>query len=401
MTKKRRTFLKTIGASGVAIAVAGCANDDDDPADDPADESPEEEGEIEDPEEEDEEDVAEGEEANLRVAHLSPDAPSVDVSLDGEVVIEELAFGEFSEFSEIETGTSELEIAEAEDEENVVFDEELEIGEGSFTAVALGELAEENHPFSVGVLEDDPTDPGDEARVRLLHASPDAPSVDITTEDGTELFEDIAFGEFDTATVEEGEYTLEVRPAADPDEEEPAEEEEPEDEEEPAEEEDHDDEEEENLSYTQDEEDEEDDEEEEDEEDDEEEEDEEEEDEDVVATFDVNLMAGTIYTAAAAGYLEPDDAPGNAEFDLIVVEDDPEELDDEDEDHEDEEDDDLEEDDEEVDDDEEDDDLEEDDEEVDDDEEDDDLEEDDEEADDDEEEEEHDEDEEEDEEEET
>ncbi len=318
MTEKRRTFLKAIGASGVAIALAGCANDDDDEDD----EAPEEEGEI-DEEQEEEEDVEEGEEGTIRVAHLSPDAPTVDVSVDDEVVIEDLEYEEFSEYTEVETGSREVSIADAADEDEVVFDEELEIGEGSFTAVALGELAEENHPFAVGVLEDDTTDPGEEARVRLLHTSPDAPNVEITTaEDGEVLFEDVAFGEFDTTTVPEGEYTLEVRPVEDEDEDDVPEDDETEDDE-PEDDEGSDEPEQESLSTNPDHEDDEEADDEEDE--DEEADDEDEEDEDVVATFDVEFTAGMIYTAAAAGYLNSEEAPVDAEFDLIVVEDEPEE----------------------------------------------------------------------------
>jgi hypothetical protein len=68
------------------------------------------------------------------------------------------------------------------------------------------------------VLEDDLSDPGEDARVRLVHASPDAPAVDVTAEDGeTILFEDVEFGEAGAVEVPAGEYTLEIRPATEND----------------------------------------------------------------------------------------------------------------------------------------------------------------------------------------
>jgi len=198
--------------------------------------------------------------SNLRVAHLSPDAPNVDVYVDGDAVLEDVPYRAVSEYLELAPGTYDVMITAAGDQDTVVFDDELEVPEGDFTVAALGELAEENQSFAPAVFEDDLSDPGEMARVRLVHASPDAPAVDVTVhESGDALFEDVAFGEAATAEVPAGSYTLEVRPAT------------------------------------------------------------ENNDGDVVATFDVELMAGTVYSAFAVGYLMPDEAPADAPFDLEVV----------------------------------------------------------------------------------
>jgi len=42
---------------------------------------------------------------------------------------------------------------------------------------------------------------------------------------------------------------------------------------------------------------------------------------DVVASSDVSLDGGAVYTAFAAGYLNPDEAPADTPFDLIVTQD--------------------------------------------------------------------------------
>lgn len=198
--------------------------------------------------------------ANVRVAHLAPDAPNVDVYVGGDPVLEDVPYRGVSDYLELAPDTYEVMITAAGDADTVVFDEELEIAEGSYTVAALGELSEENRPFEVTVLEDDVSDPGDGARIRLVHASPDAPAVDVTAGDGeTVLFEDAAFGEAATTEVPGGEYTLEVRPAT------------------------------------------------------------ENNDGDVVAAFDVAPESGTVYSAFAVGYLEPGSAPADAPFDLEVV----------------------------------------------------------------------------------
>ncbi|OVE84608.1 DUF4397 domain-containing protein [Natronolimnobius baerhuensis] len=265
----RRGALSIVGATGVTL-VAGClggaddeetagngnGDDADDHTDDTADES----------DDHDEMD----ETGAVRVAHLSPDAPNVDVWVDGEPALEDVPYRAVSEYLELPVGTAEVMITAAGDPDTVVFDDELEVGDGDYTVAALGELAEENEPFAPAVLEDDLSDPGDQARIRAVHAAPDAPAVDITAADGeVVLFDDVAFGEAGAAYVDPGDYTLEIRPAT------------------------------------------------------------EDNDGDVVATFDVAPEAGNVYSAFAVGYLEPEAAPADEPFDLEVVLDAASEMDDE------------------------------------------------------------------------
>lgn len=260
----RRRVLSIAGATGV-IALAGCLGDDATEAT-PDDDHEEDHDDDHDDHEEDHDDHDEeamderDEPAEVRVAHLSPDAPNVDLLVDGDAVLEDVPYRAVSEYLELETGTYAVTIQAAGDPDTVVFEEDLEVEPGAVTVAALGELAEENQPFEPAVLEDDLSDPGDDARVRLVHAAPDAPAVDVTVDDGeTVLFEAVDFGEADAIEVPAGAYELEVRPAT------------------------------------------------------------EDVDGDVVATFDVEPAAGTVYSALAVGYLEPEAAPADEPFDLEVV----------------------------------------------------------------------------------
>ena len=261
----RRTVLKTVGGVAIVGTLAGCAGNGDEPEEDePGEDEHEEDEHEEDEHEEDEheEDEPEGDEdgadASLRVAHLSPDAPNVDVYVDGDPVLEDVPFRAASDYLELPSGEYDVTITAAGDMDAAVFDETLDVPTGEFTAAALGELDEGNQPFGVEVYEDDVSDPGEQARVRLVHASPDAPNVDVTV-DGEPLFEDVPFGAAGTVEVPADEYELEVRPAT------------------------------------------------------------EDADGDVVATFDVAPEAGTVYTAFAVGYLDPENAPAEEPFDLELV----------------------------------------------------------------------------------
>ncbi|MEO1645586.1 MAG: DUF4397 domain-containing protein, partial [Chloroflexota bacterium] len=49
--------------------------------------------------------------AEIRVGHFSPDAPNVDVYIDGEVAIEDLAYTQVTPFIEVDAGTYEIAVA--------------------------------------------------------------------------------------------------------------------------------------------------------------------------------------------------------------------------------------------------------------------------------------------------
>jgi hypothetical protein len=256
LSERRRTVLKTVGGVVLVGTLAGCTGGSEEEPDEP-EEGEEEPEEPEEPEEEEEPEEDDEEMAMVRAAHLSPDAPNVDVYVADDPVLEDVAFREVSEYLELEPDAYEVRITAAGDEDTVVFDEEVEVDEGAYTLAAVGELEEENQPFEVLVLEDDLSDPGEDARVRVVHASPDAPTVDVAeAESGDLLIEEIGFGDDDSFEVPEGEYTVEVRPAGE---------------------------------------------------------------EEGVAEFDVEVAGGGVYSAFAVGYLEPDDAPADEEFDLEVV----------------------------------------------------------------------------------
>jgi hypothetical protein len=199
---------------------------------------------------------------SVRVAHLSPNAPNVDVYVDGSAVLEDVAFGSISPYLDVPAGERAVEITAAGDADTVVFDGPLPVeAETAYTVAAIGEIGDDgDQAFEPLVLQDDNSDPGsDTARVRAVHASPDAPAVDVTlASNGDVLFDGVAFGESGAVEVPAGDYTLQIRG------------------------------------------------------------DTESNDGDVVAAYDVSVAGGEVYTAFAAGYLTPDDEPADTPFDLLL-----------------------------------------------------------------------------------
>lgn len=156
---------------------------------------------------------AQGEEAQVRVAHLSPDAPRVDVYLDGEPVegLSGVPFTTVSSYFPVQAGSHNVEIFAAGDDSEPVVQADLDLRGGtSYTVGAVG-LAQDGS-LKAQVYEDNVSLPerGD-TKLRAIHAAPDVQAVDIAPEDGEDLFVDLGFPNASSyAEVPAGTYTLEA-----------------------------------------------------------------------------------------------------------------------------------------------------------------------------------------------
>lgn len=120
--------------------------------------------------------------ARVRVLHASPDAPAVDVYVDGTEAISDLEFNEITDYVALPAGAHNVQVFPASAGGSgtpvIAADVNLEAGK-DYTVAAVGLLAE----IEPLVLEDDNTAPAaGKARLRFVHASPDAPAVDIFAE---------------------------------------------------------------------------------------------------------------------------------------------------------------------------------------------------------------------------
>jgi hypothetical protein len=148
--------------------------------------------------------------ADVRVAHASPDAPAVDVLVNGTRAITRVAFGEITPYNRLPNGAAHVQVVPTGQSSPVVIDVTVNLVDGPVTAVAADVLAK----ITPLVLQDDNRrpDPGNSA-VRFVHVSPNAPAVDIAVRgSATPLFSNIAFK---TATpylqVKAGPYALQVK----------------------------------------------------------------------------------------------------------------------------------------------------------------------------------------------
>lgn len=133
--------------------------------------------------------------AKIRVVHASPDAPAVDVCANGAVAFSGAAFPEATDYAVVEEGTYQIRVVPAGSgcSGGGVINASLPLPAGTETTVVAVNTLDSIEPL---VLEDDNSAPAEgSAKVRFVHASPDAPTVDITLTDATTLFNDISFKE--------------------------------------------------------------------------------------------------------------------------------------------------------------------------------------------------------------
>lgn len=158
--------------------------------------------------------------ASVRVLHASPDAPAVDVFVDGGAVLTGVPFKTISDYLEVPPGEYDVAVAPAgAGVDNAVIEATLPLAAGTdYTVAASNRLA--NIAPKVFVDDNDVGFPATKPRVRAVHLSPDAPAVDIAATDGPRI-EDPAVVVSDLAYQEStgylelipDEYEFEIRAA--------------------------------------------------------------------------------------------------------------------------------------------------------------------------------------------
>lgn len=184
---------------------------------------------------EDTDSQGDGTTAEVRIGHLSPDAPDVDVYVDGSKVVSGLAYSEFAPeglsgaYYDLPAGEYDITTKIAGTDTAI---DPLSVSgfpveaNRNYTVLATGEVSPESESEpSLGLLPlvdngDDETalPPADAALVRLVHVSPDAGEVDLAVvRDGDTLttIPGVTFGQA-TGYLElpPGEYTVDVGPGA-------------------------------------------------------------------------------------------------------------------------------------------------------------------------------------------
>jgi uncharacterized protein DUF4397 len=123
--------------------------------------------------------------AQLRVVHASPDAPNVDVLVDGKIVLTDVPYETASKYLTVGAGSRKIEVRATGSSPDVIDATVPLAASKAYTVLAVDFLAN----ISPLVLTDDNTPPSSgQIKLRLVHASPSAGPVDIYVEPpGTDI----------------------------------------------------------------------------------------------------------------------------------------------------------------------------------------------------------------------
>jgi hypothetical protein len=156
----------------------------------------------------------------VRLAHLSPDTPAVDVYLrsDDNKVKQQtfpgVAYGAMSDYLRLPAGTYSVAMRKAgalASTKPVLTTQVTVEGGAAYTVAGVGRYAD----LGLRVLKDDLTLPrADESKVRVIQASVKAPVLDVSGKSGAEIADGVAFATTtDYRQVKPGKWTVEVQPS--------------------------------------------------------------------------------------------------------------------------------------------------------------------------------------------
>lgn len=150
--------------------------------------------------------------AKVRVVHASPDAPAVDVYVNGTKTLTNVPFFTASDYLDLPAGTYRVQVSPTgQPASAAVIDANATIEAGkAYTVAATGQVAN----IQASIVVDDLSAPAaGKAKVKVYHFSPDAPAVDVKLKGGATLIPNLAFpNASDYLEVDAGSYDLEVTP---------------------------------------------------------------------------------------------------------------------------------------------------------------------------------------------
>ncbi len=147
--------------------------------------------------------------SRVMVVHASPNAPAVDLLVDGSVAGSGLAFPNNTAYLTLASGAHNVKVNVAGTSTTVI-DANVNLASGVNYSVFACDSVSKLTPL---VLTDDLTAPASgKSHVRFVHLSPNAPAVDVAVTGGPVLFSNTAFkGSTAFTPVNAGTYDLEVR----------------------------------------------------------------------------------------------------------------------------------------------------------------------------------------------
>jgi hypothetical protein len=130
--------------------------------------------------------------AMVRVFHVSPNAPAVDVYVNGQKVLQGLKYKQISKYLKVPTGQHRIDIYPSGQTTSPVLSEMVYILPSlRYTIAGVGNV----NNLQLLPFFDNPYVSYGETKVRFVNLSPNAPAVDIAVKDGNVLFTNVRYKE--------------------------------------------------------------------------------------------------------------------------------------------------------------------------------------------------------------
>ena len=148
----------------------------------------------------------------VRIIHTVPDAPNVDIYANDQLIVNNLAYGVYTDYLPVAEGTYRISLYVAGTKDSAVISNMLTVNRNAIiTVAAVGTLSDIE---LLAIPDANETRMPGKALIRFLHLSPNAPAVDITLPDGTVIFSNVSFKHITPyMDVTPMSYTLQVRVA--------------------------------------------------------------------------------------------------------------------------------------------------------------------------------------------
>ncbi|MEH6942611.1 DUF4397 domain-containing protein [Bacillus sp. JJ722] len=128
--------------------------------------------------------------AKVRIMHAAPDAPNVDVYINGTRILKDFPYKKITDYLPLPQGRYQIDIYPTGNLVSTVISRKVEVQNGKvYTLAATGE----GKNLRLLTFEDNPNVPYGEAKFRVIHLSPDAPPVDIAVKHGDVIFPNVSY----------------------------------------------------------------------------------------------------------------------------------------------------------------------------------------------------------------
>lgn len=128
----------------------------------------------------------------IRFLHASPNAPNLDIYIDGKKAVSNLPYGNLAGYAALQAGSHKIDTYLAGQTTNLILSTTMALIGDNFTTMAIaGVLPNLQYRVYEDRAESIPTN---ESYIRFVHLSPNTPAVDVVIEAGETLFSAITFG---------------------------------------------------------------------------------------------------------------------------------------------------------------------------------------------------------------